>query len=155
ILKCAENKLIGRHYLELVAPSHRGPATKFYGKQFVDRTPNSYFEFPAVTSEGREVWLGQSVQVISEDDQITGFQAVARDITERKLAEDALQESKALLSGIISSAMDALITVDGDQRITFFNAAAESMFGYSAEEVIGTPLERLMPNRYRGGHKSD
>jgi PAS domain S-box-containing protein len=93
--------------------------------------------------------------LISEGDRITGFRAVARDVTERKLAEEALQESKALLSGIISSAMDAIITVDLEQRITLFNAAAERMFCYEAQEVIGKPLTLLIPYRYHATHVND
>ncbi len=152
ILNRPETELIGRHYTELIAPSHRSAAMKFYGRQFVEHSADSYFEFPALTSDGHEVWLGQSVQVISEGDQITGFQAVARDISERKIAEAALQESKALLAGIISSAMDAIIAVDFEQRITLFNAAAERMFCYTAEDVIGRPLELLIPARYKETH---
>ena len=94
IMKCPETALIGRHYLELISPDHRPDAARFYGKQFKYRVPSTYFEFPSVTAEDTEVWLGQSVQIITEGDQITGFQAVARDITDRKRAEDELQRAK-------------------------------------------------------------
>jgi PAS domain S-box-containing protein len=72
---------------------------------------------------------------------------------ERDGVEQALQESQARLMGIIASAMDAIITVDGDQKILLFNAAAETMFGYSAAELIGQPLDRLLPERYRLRHR--
>jgi signal transduction histidine kinase/CheY-like chemotaxis protein/HPt (histidine-containing phosphotransfer) domain-containing protein len=94
-MKCPETALIGHHYLELISPDHRPDAARFYGKQFKYRVPSTYFEFPAVTGEDSEVWLGQSVQIITEGDQITGFQAVARDITDRKRAEEELQRAKA------------------------------------------------------------
>src|SRR5690606_30100337 len=47
----------------------------------------------------------------------------------------------------------AIIAVDEDQRITIFNHAAESLFGYSAEEVIGRPVELLVPPRAAAEHR--
>ena len=94
IIKRPPTDLIGRHFLELISPDKRQEAARFYGKQFIDKVQTTYFEFPAVTGEGKEVWLGQSVQIITEGGQITGFQAVARDITNRRQAEEGLQRSK-------------------------------------------------------------
>lgn len=70
------------------------------------------------------------------------------DITARKVAETAMLRSEAQLAGIIESAMDAVITVDEKHRIRLFNAAAESMFGCRSEDMIGQPLDRLLPLRH-------
>lgn len=78
---------------------------------------------------------------------------VFRDITERKQAEDALLESRERLSGIINAAMDAIVSVDAQQRIIGFNPAAERMFGLTSVEAMGENLERLMPERFRSAHK--
>ncbi|HEY4130425.1 MAG TPA: PAS domain S-box protein [Gemmatimonadaceae bacterium] len=75
------------------------------------------------------------------------------DITERKMAENALRLSEAKFSGIISIAADAIIFVDETQRITVFNGGAESIFAYTAGEVIGTQLDRLIPERFRAKHR--
>ena len=64
-----------------------------------------------------------------------------------------LTESRAQFVGIIESAMDAIITHDKDQRVVIFNAAAEKIFGYSAAEVIGKPLDLLIPERFRAAHQ--
>src|SRR5678815_2722399 len=60
----------------------------------------------------------------------------------------------AILAGIVTISADAIICVDGAQKIIFFNEGAESIFGYSSEEVMGQSLERLIPARYRSSHAS-
>ena len=64
----------------------------------------------------------------------------------------ALQESQDRLSGILGSAMDAIITVDRDQRILLFNSAAEQMFGCPAAEAVGQLVVRFIPQRFQGAH---
>jgi PAS domain S-box-containing protein len=58
----------------------------------------------------------------------------------------------ALLAGLMESAMDAIITVDQHQKIVLFNRAAESIFGWPRKEMLGQPLERLIPQRFREEH---
>jgi PAS domain S-box-containing protein len=60
----------------------------------------------------------------------------------------------AILAGIVTISADAIICVDESQKIIFFNEGAESIFGYSADEVMGQPLERLIPERFRATHSS-
>src|SRR6266446_2472971 len=85
--------------------------------------------------------------------EIIGISSIARDITERRRAERELQESRARLSGVIGSAMDAIISVDSHQRITIFNAAAEQMFRCSAAEALGQSLDRFIPAKFRAAHQ--
>jgi len=77
---------------------------------------------------------------------------VSRDISERKQSEEALRESQQRFSGIIASAMDAIITVDEQQRIILFNAAAEKMFRCREADALGQPIERFIPQRFRAAH---
>jgi len=58
----------------------------------------------------------------------------------------------AILAGIVTIAADAVICVDDAQRIVFFNEGAETIFGWSGEEVLGGPLEILIPGRFRPTH---
>lgn len=57
------------------------------------------------------------------------------------------------LSSIVESAMDAIISVDENQIVKLFNGAAEKMFGVSAAEAVGRPLERFIPERFREIHR--
>jgi PAS domain S-box-containing protein len=73
-------------------------------------------------------------------------------VIERTQAQEALHESEARLAGMIESAMDAIITIDEDQRVLLFNRAAEEMFQYPSEEMLNGPLERLIPEEFRARH---
>ena len=66
-----------------------------------------------------------------------------------KLHAEALE---ARFEGILAIAADAIITVDESQRIVHFNYGAEKIFGYAASEIIGQPLNVLIPERFRAVH---
>lgn len=70
--------------------------------------------------------------------------------TRRKTNAEA---SEGQLLGIIASATDAIVAVDGDQRITLFNAAAERMFGCPAVQAVGSSSDRFIPQRFRAAHR--
>ncbi len=67
-------------------------------------------------------------------------------------ADKLLRESQARQAGIIASAMDAIISIDSEQRIVVFNAAAEQMFLCSAADALGHSISRFIPERYRATH---
>ena len=70
----------------------------------------------------------------------------------RKRATEDLRDTAAEFLIMISVAEDAIITVDDRHRIRLFNPAAERMFGYDAGEILGKPLDVLLPERFRGAH---
>jgi PAS domain S-box-containing protein len=98
-------------------------------------------EFPIEASISQHTERGRKV-----------FTVIMRDITERQRAEKLLERSEARLRGILDSAMDAIITVDANQRVVMFNTAAEQMFGWPQAEALGAPLSLLIPERFRKGH---
>jgi PAS domain S-box-containing protein len=67
----------------------------------------------------------------------------------------AARESDDQLRAMVDSAMDAIITIDSERRVIVFNPAAQRMFGYSAEEVRGSRLDRFLPERLRAVHESN
>jgi PAS domain S-box-containing protein len=66
--------------------------------------------------------------------------------------EYALRLAEARFAGVVEISADAIISVDERLEVTFFNEGAERVFGYGASEVIGRPLNTLLPERFRAGH---
>jgi PAS domain S-box-containing protein len=90
VIGCPGSELIGKHYLSLVRPDFHEEIDAFYKKQYFEKIPNTYFEFPILTGNGTTKWLGQNVQLLSDNEKIAGFQAVVRDITDRRAAEEKM-----------------------------------------------------------------
>ncbi|MEM1173076.1 MAG: PAS domain S-box protein [Cyanobacteria bacterium P01_H01_bin.35] len=76
------------------------------------------------------------------------------EIRERQLIQEALEASEKRLSGILEIAQNAIISVDENQNISMFNQGAEKIFGYQASEVLGKPLDLLLPERYKANHQN-
>ena len=76
------------------------------------------------------------------------FAGIVRDITERKRTEEA----EAIATAVLEAAVDGIITIDEHGTIRSFNPAAERIFGYTSDEVIGQNVKMLMPEPYHGEH---
>ena len=72
---------------------------------------------------------------------------------EKKKMEEALLESQVLLSSIINSAMDGIITVDENQNIVMINPSGEKIFQYKANEIVGKSIDEIIPFRFREIHR--
>ncbi len=75
------------------------------------------------------------------------------EIQERLSTESALRESRQQLSNILKTADEAIISINEQQTIVMFNEGAEKIFGYAAGEIIGQPLDKLLPEAFRQIHQ--
>ncbi|MCC6794922.1 MAG: PAS domain S-box protein [Candidatus Hydrogenedentes bacterium] len=150
------SELIGKSFLEVV------PSSEPLENILLDLRNSSgpvATRHKSVFDSGEERWQEWvDTPVRDAEGHIVEFQAVGRDITERKAAEDALRESEAKLRSITSAVADAIIMMDEDGFVTFWNEAAERTFGYSRMEMLGRPLhDIIVPERYRAafndGHR--
>src|ERR1035438_8692487 len=113
-----------------------------------------HFETVRLCKDGQPAEVSLTVSPIKNaGGNIIGISSIARDITQRRQAEREVRENRARLSGVIGSAMDAIISIDAGQRITIFNEAAEKMFHCPAREALGQPLDRFIPARFREAHR--
>ena len=94
-----------------------------------------------------------AVPILDDSGEVIQVIESSRDITERKQAEESLRYSEARLRGITDSAQDAVLMMDPQGIISYWNPAAESILGYQAEEAIGQNLHELLaPQQYLQAH---
>jgi PAS domain S-box-containing protein len=121
ISESANAQLIGRHYLDFIRSDFHQKVQDVYRNQIAERKENSYFEFPFLTATGKEIWLGQNVRLIIENGQVRELQAVARDITERKLAEDKIVRLQKFYEQILGDLPGHLAVFDNQLNYIYVN----------------------------------
>jgi len=98
------------------------------------------------------IWLeGRSVPEMEPDGSVYWY-GFLTDITERKQMEDAVRERDAIITSVFDSASQGIVGVHADGTIQLINQMAEKMFGYKRDELLGQPLEILVPENVRGRH---
>ena len=104
--------------------------------------------------DGEWRWFNRTGRCLYDSEgKATSMIGITFDVTERKRAEEELRVSQAQLTNMIGSAMDAIITIDANQRVMIFNAAAEKMFCCPAHEAIGHSIDRFIPERFHAAHR--
>jgi len=110
-------------------------------------------EYPIQCKDGGVIWIQERSHVVcNPEGKIDYISGVLFDITKRKQGEEALRESEERFRAVVESAHDAIITADALGNIVFWNRAAQVIFGYQAEQVLGRSATLLMPEKYREAH---
>ena len=114
------------------------------------------FEVLVGTEATTQTWLRVSHNPIRQaDGTVIGVATFNLDVTERKAAEEALRVSELSMRTITDSAQDAIIMMDPDGRISYWNPAAERIFGYTTAEATGRDLHGLFaPDRFHGAFRA-
>jgi two-component system sensor histidine kinase/response regulator len=141
-----ESVLLDTGFREWIRPDYREQARQFYEDQREQGIPNTYCEFPMVSRAGEEVWLGQRVQLALEGGAFAGFLAVARNITERKRAEQALEREREQLRQIVTHAPVAMAMLDREGRHVAHSARWLRYVGVDEPSVVGRTLRELWPD---------
>ncbi len=116
-----------------------------FDEKFLDmivKKSTSHVEYKIIHKSGEVIWVSQNdVLIRDENGNPVALQGIARDITEKKQAE----EIKTKFESIVEHSSDAIITKNLDGTITSWNHAAEKIYGYSKEEMLGKSAQILIP----------
>jgi PAS domain S-box-containing protein len=139
------------HRVEMLVParfhaSHTG-VREAYVKNPVTRPMGPGRELAGRRADGSEFPVQISLSPI-ETAQGVLVTSIIRDVTVQ-------QQAEARFRGLLESAPDGIIVVDEAARIVIVNSEVEKMFGYAREELIGRPIELLVPQRYHQAHVRD
>ena len=141
---------------KFIPPEESHLVAEAIAKALATTDPNftHQLEHRIIRADGEERYIIVRFGVVCDQTgRIVKVRGANQDVTERKRAEVALRDSETRLRAIADSARDAILMMDPDGRITFWNPAAERILGYTKEEASGQNLHRLLaPQRYHAAH---
>jgi PAS domain S-box-containing protein len=137
------DQLIGKHAWTEFPEAGRLPLQRACDRALVEQRPIA-IEEPFLLSAR---WLESRILPAGD-----GLAIFFRDVTERRQATEALAASEKRFRSVVESAASGMITTDHAGKILFVNRTVEAQFGYTRVELIGKPVEMLIPHRFRGLH---
>jgi len=126
-----------------------------------ENKPKINYEELLITEEGPQWVLTSKIPITNDENKVIGIIGIALDITEQKKIQEELIESKIALKeneekfrSISNYAGDAIILIDNDGNVSYWNKSAEKIFGYSIDEIIGKELHYVLaPSKYHESYK--
>ncbi len=109
-----------------------------------DKIVGTSRDVPVFRKDGTQLWGNLSLSKVEIEGRIT-YTAFVKDITKERQVREALNQT-------LEQALDAVVSIDPDNNVTFFNAAAERLWGYERREVIGHNVKMLVPQMIQSQH---
>jgi formate hydrogenlyase transcriptional activator len=106
-----------------------------------------------VRKDGSQFWANVVITAVrNRNGDLLGFSKVTRDFTERKKTEEALRASENRFRSLFEFSPDAIVATDAEGKIAELNGQVAKFFGYDRAELLGQPVEVLIPERFRNAH---
>lgn len=131
-------EILGAHFTAFVRPDASEALTVFYQEQIRARADVTYREFPCVTPDGSEVWLGQKVQLMIERGRVVGMHAVARDITAQRAVERAKDDFVSLVSHELRTPLTSIkgsLTLLASGRVAEMPPTAQRLLAIASQNA--------------------
>ena len=110
----------------------------------VDKIVGTSRDLELVRRDGSTVWVNLALSKVKIGNAIT-YTAFVKDISEQRNAQERINQT-------LEQAVDAVVSIDEANNVTFFNASAERLWGYKREDVIGNNVRMLVPTQFQAGH---
>ena len=144
--------LAGRPLIDLVAPDQREPAAALFERLAAGRSIDPHDAVHTTKNGQRLDVVMAGTPITDATGAVVAACLVVRDMTRRRRAERALGHSEARWRAIIDTAVDGIIVIDRHGHIESCNPAAERLFGYRADEMLGRNVSMLMPAPHSADH---
>lgn len=155
LLGYQEGEILGQDWFDRFLPAEVGKEVGEIYQNMVQPPVHlvEFFENPVRTKNGEtRLVRWHNVTLTDEQGQVVGILSSGLDVTEQKKVEEELAYSEEQLRTLLSASQDAIITINDQSEVIFWNEGATRTFGYSAQEMVGAPLTRIMPERFVKGH---
>ena len=153
--------ILGKRVREVLPPDIYDVAKPHLARVLEGR-PTSFEGWFCLPNGERRYARAQLAPNLGTDQQVRGYYTLITDITDLKQVESELEKSNEQLQVaekrvrmLLESSPDGILVADADGSITLVNARMEEMFGYERTELIGQPIEMLMPEGSRDRHRVD
>ena len=141
----SRNEMLGMNNRKIVDQFNNRMVFKMFHQVYMTGVPAHAFDWECIRKDGGRRFIEVSVTLKKDaGNRPTGFMGIARDITERKLAERTLRESEGRYRMIIENIEDGYYEVDLEGNYTFFNEGLLRITGYSREEMLGLNNRKIV-----------
>lgn len=144
--------LVGRPVAVLVAPHLHERLAQLVAEERAAARRLDARDLAAVHADGHEFPVDVSVTPVPGGDGVPWLVAAIRDVSERTRLRGRAEIAAAQLRAFFDSAPDAMVVVDADGIVRFANPRVTEVLGYDVDEVVGRPVEILVPEQFREGH---
>jgi PAS domain S-box-containing protein len=145
----SRDEVLGKNVKMLVPEAHRANHDKFVNTNRStgnDKIVGGSIDLEVQRKDGSMFWGNLSLSKIELSGKII-YTAFVKDVSEEKATKDIINQT-------LEQALDAVVSIDSDNNVTFFNGAAETLWGYNRSEVAGRNVKMLVPQMIQANHDS-
>ncbi len=146
-------EIIGEHFSRFYTPEDVAAGKPEAELRYATAQGRAQDDGWRVRRDGSRFWANVVITALRDArGTLLGFGKITRDMTERRLVEQALRVSEERFRTVSVTANDGIVSADAEGNITYFNPGAERIFGLAGADVTGRPITALMPERFHAAH---